>query len=138
MIKRFEAKGGAAWPASAQVLLRDGAALARLRAEVPAGSGSFRNFWDALVFDRDSYACRYCGRDAFTFFLHTGKVRTLRLVVDHLDAGGWRSDAYVFASSVTACWTCNPLKGALPEAVFLQELDWLIEARLQLKARPGA
>lgn len=137
MIRRFHDHGGAAWPASPQVLFRDRAALDRLLAEVRAGDRSFRNFWDAVVFDRDSYACRYCGRDAFNFFQHTGKVRTLRLVVDHLDARGKRSGVYEPANSVTACWTCNTLKGALPEGVFLQELDWLIEARLRLKSRPG-
>jgi len=88
VIRKFETRCCDLWPLSPQTLLGDPPLLDRLRSEALPGLATFRNFWDAIVFDRDCYTCRYCGRDAFQFFRETGKWRTLWLVVDHLDATG--------------------------------------------------
>ena len=120
------------WPTSPQALLRRQRLLDRLRTKAKPKKQDFKNFFDALIFDRDGYTCRYCGRDAFAFFKEMDEARTLWLVVDHLDAAGKLPDVYHMSNSVTACWTCNTIKGPLPEPVFLQELDSLIASRRQM------
>jgi hypothetical protein len=132
---RFADKGGAAWPPTPKAMLSDEGAIERLRTAVRVGRDSVRNLFDAMVFDRDGYSCRYCGRDAFAFFEQSNRLRTLWLVVDHLDATRKATGVYEWDNSVTACWTCNGMKGALPEAAFLQELDSIAQSRLALVAR---
>jgi 5-methylcytosine-specific restriction endonuclease McrA len=138
VIRRFDERCAGLWPATPDVLLADPALLGRLRDVARPGLSSLRNFWDAVVFDRDGYECRYCGRDAFEFLRHTGQLRTIWLVVDHLDAGKNVRGEFDPTNSVTACWTCNTIKGPLPEEAFLQELDLLVDARTQHRARPNA
>jgi len=92
--------------------------------------------WEALVFDRDDYTCQYCGRNAREMWRQSGRRRTLRLVVDHQHPRTKRGDSHTFANSVTACWTCNALKGPLPLGAFRQELKSLVESVLRLQVQP--
>jgi hypothetical protein len=138
MVRRLETKAGSAWPPSPRHFVTKPESLELLRTEIQAGLTSFRNFWDALVFDRDGYTCRYCGRDAFAFYEATARLRTLWLVVDHLDSAGKSPGIFALNNSVTACWACNTLKGPLPESAFLMELDSSVEARRALRGEGGA
>ena len=134
-IKQFKERCGKQWEKSPERLRRNSSALERLSAGARISMKNVRSLWEALVFDRDGYTCRYCGRNAFTFYAQTGKKRSLRLVVDHRTAVGKDRNTFVMDNSVTACWSCNTLKGALPEKIFLQELDTIIESRMRLKGR---
>jgi 5-methylcytosine-specific restriction endonuclease McrA len=138
IMKKFADRGGALWPTSPRALIENPDLLDRLRTTTRPGQTNFRNFWDALVFDRDGYACRYCGRDAFHFFQQTGQSRTLWLVVDHLQAENKLPGRFELSNSTTACWTCNTIKGPMPEPAFLQELDQLVDARLKRRAQVNA
>jgi len=134
---RFQIKGGPCWPAS-PAALHEPKAWQALRIQSRLGSEAVRNFFDALIFDRDGYTCHYCGREAFQFYEETGQRRTLWLVVDHLDASRKTPGLFEVENSDTACWTCNTIKGPLPEAAFLEELDSLVLARMKLLTRRGA
>lgn len=134
---RFQQRGGEYWPASPQAL-HDPEAWRTLRSHSRLGSDAVRNFFDALIFDRDSYTCRYCGREVFQFYEETGRRRTLWLVVDHLDADRKARGLFEVENSATTCWTCNTIKGPLPEKAFLEELDSLVQARTRLLAQRGA
>ncbi len=83
-IRRLEAKSLGEWPESPALLFQESAALDRLLRHARIGAGRCRNLLEALVFCRDEYCCRYCGREAFAFYESTGRTRTLILVVDHL------------------------------------------------------
>jgi len=135
-VARFQERCGCRWPETPEPLWRRNAAIERLRALGRLGKTHVRSLWEALVFDRDGYTCQYCGRNAFDFYRQTGRNRTLRLVVDHRTAVGKERNTFSMSNSVTACWSCNTLKGALPEKAFLEELDSLMASRMkQLERR---
>lgn len=134
---RFQRRGGSYWPADPRTL-HEPLAWQALRTQSRLGSDAVRNFFDALIFDRDGYTCRYCGREAFQFYEETGRCRTLWLVVDHLDAGRKTRGLFEVENSATACWTCNTIKGPLPEKAFLLELDSLVQARAKLLSKHRA
>jgi hypothetical protein len=134
-IRQLETKFAGEWPDYPAVFFRETTALDRLLSTAKLGSARCRNLLDAVAFARDNYSCRYCGRNAFTFYETAEPKRTLYLVVDHMAAVGKDRRTYVLANCVTACWSCNTMKGAFPEEVFLAELDSIIAGRQQVKAR---
>ena len=129
---------GPAWPTSPLELIDRQERFARLCAKARPNAQHLRNFWDAMIFDRDGYTCRYCGRDAFDFYRESNQSRTLWLVVDHTDRTRKAPGKYEFKNSVTTCWTCNTVKGPLPEGPFVKELDSLVASRLRLTSRNGS
>lgn len=86
---------------------------------------------EAVVFDRDAYSCRYCGRSVDGVWENEKRRRTIRLVVDHLYPVSRGGDTHHLRNCVTACWTCNTLKGPLSERAFLHELQSLALAVTQ-------
>ena len=129
-IDKFEVRCVSDWPTTPQELIGNQALLDSLRRHARPGGQILRNFFDALIFERDHYTCRYCGRDAFAFFEQNERQRTIWLVVDHQDARIKLKGVYQFNNSITSCWSCNTLKGPLPEEAFFSELDSLVDARL--------
>jgi hypothetical protein len=129
-IAKFRQRAGADWPASPKRLIGNQVLFDRLRVHARPGLDLLRSFWEALIFDRDFYTCAYCGRNAFRFYISGGKRRSIWLVVDRRNAIAKAKGVFDFTNGVAACWSCNTLKGALPEPAFLAELDSLLEARL--------
>lgn len=129
-IAKFRLRVSSHWPTSPRQLIDNQVLFNRLCAEARPGLDLLRNFWEALVFDRDFYTCAYCGRNAFRFYMEVGKQRSLWLVVDHRNAVTKVKGVFDFKNSVAACWSCNTLKGALPEPAFLAELDSLLKSRI--------
>ena len=136
-LEALENRCGTIWPTSPLKLYHQ-ERFARFCAKARPNAQSLRNFWDAIIFDRDGYTCRYCGRDAFDFYRESKQSRTLWLVVDHTDPVGKAPGVYEFQNSVTTCWTCNTVKGAWPEGPFLKELDSLVASRLRLTSSNGS
>jgi 5-methylcytosine-specific restriction endonuclease McrA len=136
-LETLEKRCGPAWPATPAELINRQERFDRLCAKARPAAQALRNFWDALIFDRDGYTCRYCGRDAFDFYRESKGSRTLWLVVDHTDRARKAPGRYEFRNCVTTCWTCNTVKGPLPEGPFLQELDSLVVSRLRLMSHNG-
>ena len=85
-IDKFAVRCVSDWPTTPQALIGNQALLDSLRRHARPGEQILRNFFDALIFERDHYTCRYCGRDAFAFFESNERQRTIWLVVDHQDA----------------------------------------------------
>ena len=137
VLDKFVAACGPAWPRSPQTLIGNQRLFDRLRTQARPGNQILRQFFDALVFERDRYGCYYCGRNAFSFYAQTGKRRSLWLVIDHKDAFKKEHGVYEFDNSITSCWSCNTMKGAIPEQAFLEELDSLVEARRQKRTASG-
>ena len=129
---------GPVWPTSPRELIDRQERFDRLCAKAHPDGQALRNFWDAIIFDRDGYTCKYCGRDAFDFYRQSNNSRTLWLVVDHTDRARKAPGKYEFQNSVTTCWTCNTVKGPLPEGPFLKELDSLVTSRLRLTSSNGS
>jgi 5-methylcytosine-specific restriction endonuclease McrA len=83
------------------------------------------HLWRALVFDRDNYTCTYCGRHSEQLLEKEGRV--LRLELDHVSprAAGSQCDDFDALNIVTACRSCNVMKGQMDERLFRLELDSL-------------
>ena len=134
----FEDRCRPVWPTSPLELIDHQERFARLCAKARPNAQALRNFWDAIIFDRDGYTCRYCGRDAFDFYRESNQSRTLWLVVDHTDRARKAPGKYEFQNSATTCWTCNTVKGPLPEGPFRKELDSLVASRFRLTSSNGS
>jgi len=92
--------------------------------------------FEAIVFDRDRYTCRYCRRSVDGVWLEENQKRTIRLVVDHLCPRSKGGERYDLSNCVAACWSCNTLKGPLPEGAFRHELQSIARAVMQGKSNP--
>ena len=84
--------------------------------------GALSGLWEALVFDRDGYECRYCGRSAWSVWQGEGRRRTLRLLVDHVRPRARVGERYTLENAGTACASCAAIKTLLPSDPFLDEL----------------
>ena len=84
--------------------------------------------WEALIFDRDDYTCRYCGRSAWAVWQAEGRRRTLRLVVDHVRPRARLGERRSLENTATACGSCAAIKTVLPSDPFLDELRSLATA----------
>ena len=91
------------------------------------------HLWRALVFDRDNYTCRYCGRDSEQLLETEGRV--LRLELDHVSprAASSECDDFDALNIATACRSCNVMKGQMDERLFRLELDSLARSVQQLR-----
>ena len=109
----------------------DALARRRLKSETLAA------FWEAIVFDRDDYTCRYCGRTPAGVFQAEGRRRGLLLVVDHFSARASVAERRRLDNSLTACVSCRAIKADLPRDPFLDELASLAAALAARRARDG-
>jgi hypothetical protein len=101
------------------------------------GRDTLASLWEAIVFDRDGYACRYCGRTPAGIFQAEGRRRGLILVVDHFRARATHAERRRLDNSLTACMSCRAVKGDLPRDPFLDELRSLAGAVAARLAREG-
>jgi hypothetical protein len=109
----------------------DALARRRLKSETLAA------FWEAIVFDRDDYTCRYCGRTPAGVFQAEGRRRGLLLVVDHFSARASVAERRRLDNSLTACVSCRAIKADLPRDPFLDELASLAAALAARRAQDG-
>jgi hypothetical protein len=100
----------------------DGLASRRLKRETLAA------LWEAIIFDRDGYACRYCERTPAGVFQAEGRRRGIVLVVDHFSARASVAERRRLDNSLTACVSCRAVKADLPRDPFLDELASLAAA----------
>lgn len=87
------------------------------------------HLWRAMIFNRDGYTCRYCGRS--TWDIEAAQGRGLRFELDHCTARarlGEDGDDFDEGNIVTACRSCNVLKGQMDNIRFEVELRSLAEA----------
>jgi 5-methylcytosine-specific restriction endonuclease McrA len=87
------------------------------------------HLWRAVIFNRDGYTCRYCGRS--TWDIEAAQGRGLRFELDHSTprAGlGEDCDDFDEGNIVTACRSCNVLKGQMDITHFEVEVRSLAEA----------
>jgi hypothetical protein len=110
----------------------DGLAGRRLRRDTLAA------LWDAIVFDRDDYMCRYCGRTPAGVFQAEGRRRGLVLAVDHFSARSTVAERRRLDNSLTACVSCRAVRADLPRDPFLDELRSLAAAVAARPARDGS
>ena len=130
-IDKFAVRCVSDWPTTPQALIGNQALLDSLRRHARPGEQILRNFFDALIFERDHYTCRYCGRDAFAFFESNERTaNNLACSGSSRRKNKKHKGVYQFNNSITSCWSCNTLKGPLPEEAFFSELDSLVDARL--------
>lgn len=104
-------------------------------AKVRLGRDTLASLWEAIVFDRDAYACRYCGRTPAGLFQAEGRRRGLALVVDHFRARATHAEGRRLDNSLTACVSCRAIKADLPRDPFLDELRSLADALAARLAR---
>ncbi len=82
-----------------------------------------QHLWRAAVLNRDCYKCRYCRRTAWRTHREFGA--TLRFELDHRRAKsrlGTRRDDFKVGNIVTACRSCNVVKGQMTRRHFFKEL----------------
>ena len=87
------------------------------------------HLWRAVIFNRDGYTCKYCGRS--TWDLEAAQGRGLRFELDHSTARarlGEGCDDFDEENIVTACRSCNVLKGQMDSTRFEVELRSLAQA----------
>ncbi len=101
------------------------------------GRDTLTALWEAIVFDRDGYACRYCRRTPAALFQAEGRRRALALVVDHFRARGTHAEGRRLDNSLTACVSCRAIKADLPRDPFLDELRSLADALAARRALEG-
>jgi len=102
------------------------------------GRDTLAAVWDAIVFDRDDYTCRYCGRTPAGVFQAEGRRRGLVLAVDHFSARSGVAERRRLDNSLTACVSCRAVKADLPRDPFLDELRSLAAALAARPARDGS
>ncbi len=88
-----------------------------------------QHLWRALIFNRDRYTCAYCGRTAWGAHRELGA--TLRFELDHRRAKaklGSKRDDFDIRNIVTACRSCNVLKGQMGFSQFQKEILSLLSA----------
>jgi hypothetical protein len=107
----------------------DALARRRLKGETLAA------LWEAIVYDRDDYVCRYCGRTPAGVYQAEGRRRGLALVVDYFSARSSVAERRRLDNSVTACVSCRAVKADLPQDPFLDELTSLAAALAARRAR---
>jgi 5-methylcytosine-specific restriction endonuclease McrA len=85
----------------------------------------------AVILNRDRYTCRYCRRTAWEVYTETK--RTLRFELDHRKARSRLTDRAAFdvKNTVTACRSCNVIKGQMEIEPFLAELESLAKGVLR-------
>ena len=105
--------------------------------KVRLGRDTLASLWEAIVFDRDAYACRYCGRTPAALFQAEGRRRALALVVDHFRARATHAEGRRLDNSLTACVSCRAVRADLPRDPFLDELRSLAAAVAARPARDG-
>ena len=90
-----------------------------------------------VVLNRDAYSCRYCSRSAWEVFEESG--HTLRFHLDHrtAKAGTIDCDDFDLDDIVTACRSCNIVKGQMDEGRFIVELRSLARAARDLAQVAG-
>ena len=101
------------------------------------GRDTLAALWDAIVFDRDDYTCRYCARTPAGVFQAEGRRRGLVLVVDHFSARSTVAERRRLDNSLTACTSCRAVKADLPRDPCLDELRSLADAVAARLARDG-
>ena len=87
------------------------------------------HLWRAVIFNRDGYTCKYCGRS--TWEVEATQGRGLRFELDHSTARarlGEDCDDFDERNIVTACRSCNVLKGQMDNTRFEVELRSLADA----------
>jgi hypothetical protein len=86
------------------------------------------HLWRALVFNRDRYTCQYCGRSTWEVYEEQG--RGLRFELDHAIPRARLSNCDDFdpGNIITACRSCNVLKGQMETGRFRAELESLARA----------
>jgi 5-methylcytosine-specific restriction endonuclease McrA len=87
------------------------------------------HLWRAVIFNRDGYTCRYCGRS--TWEVEAAQGRGLRFELDHATPRARLSmdcDDFDEENIVTACRSCNVLKGQMDSSRFEVELRSLAQA----------
>jgi 5-methylcytosine-specific restriction endonuclease McrA len=102
------------------------------------GRDTLAALWDAIVFDRDDYTCRYCGRTPSGVFQAEGRRRGLVLAVDHFSARSGVAERRRLDNSLTACVSCRAVRADLPRDPFLDELRSLAAALAARPARDGS
>lgn len=88
-----------------------------------------QHLWRAIIFNRDCYTCAYCGRTPWGTHRELGA--TLRLELDHRRAKsklGSQRDDFNVRNIITACRSCNVIKGQMDVSLFQKELLSLISA----------
>jgi hypothetical protein len=93
------------------------------------------HLWRAVVFNRDRYTCVHCGRATWEVQAEQG--RGLRFELDHKTPRARLGDAcddFDAANIITACRSCNVLKGQMAADRFEAELESLAKAVLRKKA----
>ena len=81
------------------------------------------------MLNRDGYTCVYCRRTAWDVYRELGA--TLRFELDHRTAKsrlGNARDDFVPKNVVTACRSCNVIKGQMTPDHFRRELQSLASA----------
>ncbi len=87
------------------------------------------HLWRAIIFNRDCYTCRYCGRSTWDVEAEQG--RGLRFELDHAKPRaklGEDCDDFDARNIVTACRSCNVIKGQMDATRFKRELRSLARA----------
>jgi len=86
------------------------------------------DLWRAVLFNRDTYTCQYCHRSAWEMLAESRGERTLRFEIDHRLPRIDNSREFDASNLLTACLSCNRIKGQLTEEQFRQELRSLAVA----------
>jgi 5-methylcytosine-specific restriction endonuclease McrA len=97
-----------------------------------------QHLWRAILLNRDCYTCRHCGRTAWAAHRELGA--TLRFELDHKRPRYRLSkhDDFDLRNIITACRSCNVIKGQMGMNVFLRELRSLGRAVRRDGHRSGA
>lgn len=97
-----------------------------------------QHLWRAILLNRDCYTCRYCRRTAWDAHRELGAI--LRFELDHKRPRYRLSKHHDFdlRNIVTACRSCNVIKGQMRVTLFLRELRSLGRAVRRIQHRSGS
>lgn len=114
--------------AAMNALLKAAAPMARTAARCPRWLWLLRR---AVILNRDGYTCQYCSRTAW--HAYSDMKRTLRFELDHRKARSRlrNREAFDVENTVTACRSCNVIKGQMEIEPFYAELESLARAVLR-------